>query len=399
MANTVSLSESFLLGLNPNQAWYNMFGCDPTDTDICNGIGSSASYALEESLYSIPTELNALDFGECFNLPIPNNKRNNSLLRRKLLSAAILDLTKERSFNGLKRTFSKSNDNGIIACIGNIRNSLSLLDGLGVASVKNIISSENPKENLSNIVLSNHESFGIEITLHSKDYIINALNTIINEHIRKVIEYTNVNEVDVLIKNNVYNFRPALYTATADDRGRFNEIVKIIRRNVDSRDKTLEEAIEKVPFKKNLLSDLYDRILLNIANELSGYGCRFKQNTFTASYKKRQHLKPLIYRIIGDFQFYLPSLINYSFVKRVNIFMPMGKYVPDIILVQSKDFYIEQFIKNYKEADFVITLPESSSLDNIFEMGDGILLDEYSVLDYKNIKNSLKDCFKDGFEL
>lgn len=401
MANNVSLSESFLLEANPKQIWENMFGCQPSDTDIAEGVKSSSSYAIETSLEALHKQiepLTTLDFGECYELPIVLNKRNISLLRRKLLSAAILNQSQNTSLKGSYQKTHFQSDNGLIAVVGEFHNCMSLLSGLNLKNLDGLVTASSSDAFISNVILSNSSDYGISIELEEKETIEKRLLDILDSQLALYLKNQRINEIDILAKNDNFNFRAFLSSSDLDNRERFNKIIQYARKKIDSGDNILEEAIAHSPYKRSLVNSLYNNALSYLVNELAQYGCVLNDNnTFSTGYKSQENLKPCLYRLLGDSKFYLDSLIKREMVKTLRVFLPMGRCIPNMTLIKPTNTHMEIFTAEFQEADFVISLPEASGLQDIFSLGDGILLDEASVLDYRDISESLKKFFKDDF--
>ena len=390
--------EDFFYKSDPFVIWQSLFGCDPSDTDIHEGLNSSASVALEEAVVNLDNQIDSYLLGADFPLDIKVNKRNISLLRRKLLSAAILNLSaKKASANKIEHSANFENS-GIVLVLGDLLNSSEFLSKLGCSSLEDLITFSDKTKSFSPLFIYDGTP-SCEIHTWTKEQVKEIFTIIFNEHIHKFVMNNKVNIIDIGVKNDFLDFSPFIHFADYDDRSRLNEIIKHVRRMVDNGE-DINDAIARTPFKNTLIQNISYRLVENFELLLFSYGFHKKNNgQYAVSYDSLQDLKPILYRLLGDSRFHLNGIMKKEYVKLVKLFVPMGDDSPAFALVNADSFSVQQFKEHFGQADLVIGLPEAQEMDNFYELdvGNGILLDENTIFNKNYVLEELKNVFN-GFE-
>lgn len=392
----ISIVEDFFNRSDPSVIWDSLFGCSPVATDIQNGMDSSASIALEQAVASFEEKIDAYVLGADFPLEIVNSKKNVDLIRRKLLSAAILQFTAEEANRDVSSQYHNFKSAGVIAFVGDFENSASLLSNLGCDYVSEFFKYSDKSNSHSPVFISSGDP-ELQIETLSRDQIKEIFSMIIDEHIYKFVVDNEIDILDIAVKNEVFDFSSFVNFANYDDRCRLNEIIRNVRKRVDYGD-DIHEAVLKAPYKNTLIQNITDRLLDNFSSILESYGFKkTRENTYSVSYKSPQSIKKVIYRMLGDSKFHLMGLSKKEFVKSTTIFLPIGDNLPTIALINADKFSVMHYKEVFGESDLVIGLPESQEIDDFYEinLGNGLILDENSIFDPKFVLKEMEEMFED----
>ena len=390
----LDIVEDFFLKSDPYVVWDSLFGCSPNDTDIVSGINSSASVALEESLLSFEKVIDASLLGADFQIEIPVNKRNINLLRRKLMSAAILQLSANKSKSKVVTDYVNYEKPGIVLFLGEISNSTKFLEALGCGVLNKFMGHTDKTNTFSPLFVSDGEP-SCEIETWNKEQVKNIFSLILNEHIYKIVTQ---NEFDVLnlgVSNEVLDFSPFISFSDFDDRSRFNEIIKHVRKLVDEGE-DIHDAIMRAPFKTTLIQNISYRLVQQFDMLVLQYGFKkVRDGKYRVSYQDPEDLKPILYRLLGDSQFFLSGIMKKEYVKSVKIFLPLGENIPVLAFVSADSLAASQFKEFFGEADLVIGLPEAQEMENLFDLdiGNCVLLDENTIFNTKYVLEEMKEIF------
>ena len=233
------LVESFIHKVNPYTAWESVFGCLPGDTDISEGVNSCAASALEQALENFDSKIDTSTFGAPFNISFEKNRYNINHIRKKLMSAVILDAAQKKSSQTALEYEHDEDGMGVIGVLGDITNTIPLLEALGVEGLSNIISSTDCSYNQSPVYLTSGNP-AIEVELNTKKMIQGVVGLILNEHLREIILRKKVDEIDFGVTTSSLDVSPYLSFADEEDRYRVNEILKCVQRSIDEGENILK---------------------------------------------------------------------------------------------------------------------------------------------------------------
>ena len=214
--SSIELVEKFITRTNPDQAWEHLFGCHPNDTDVVQGVNSYAANALEQAIDTLDEEIDATLFGAPFDLKFQKNKYTINHIRKKLMGSALIAASQKKSSASAIPFEREEEGMGIVGVLGDLTNSINLLEGVGLPDLPKLINTTDCSLNLSPIYLKSGKP-AIEIELNDKKMIQGVVGLILNEHLREIIVRKNINYIDIAVTTDSLDLSPYLSFADEED--------------------------------------------------------------------------------------------------------------------------------------------------------------------------------------
>lgn len=380
MTKASDLDNRYVRTSDPVFLWSSLFDCEPSDTDAIRGTDSVSVVGIEAALASMGPILDSRVLGAPFSFDVDVDKGFVSALRKKLMSAVVLDGIEAGSKSSHRTTAEPMNyGSGIFLIVGHVSSAVRFLERMKVEGISKIISFDDGKHDAAPVFVMNG-NIGARIEVKNEDYIRTLVEGLVNEHAELMLMNGNVDVLEIMCKSAHHDLTPFIHVANEDDRRRFNEVLKFSRRMIDNGDCSVGQAIKKSPYRLNLIQGLVDRVLEKIEHELTRFGLgKTDENIYQGRYGSMSGLSALAYRLFGDDEYYLSGIAKKDVVSRVSFQYPFfSSESPTFVILPPQEDCIKQYLEEFGGADFTVLCSEAAEFAHMEEMIDGLVLETLS---------------------
>ncbi len=375
--------ERYVEMAEPLQLWLNVFGCEPSSTDIANGASSSAALALEAALTKMSRSISSVEVGCPVEYgPFKPSDQMIDLLRLKLLSAAVLSRTAERSLEGCQAIIPPSDYSaGMITLLCETTDAKSLMRHLRLKEqTLSQALTHSDRFNTGTALCFSHGKHAIRLRLATIQSLVATCAKLVDETIADLLcEKRDPEKYDIFSSQECPGIPRFFLTGDPDDRERLNGILKFCGDKIDGDGVAIGEAIRMAPFKRNLIQNMAARIKTDICRYLEHYGLHqssSNENIFEALYSDIRSLSPLLYRLTGDQELLLEGLGQYAVIDSIEVFLPdMPEDHPAVAIVSPEARTLEAFIRSSGGSDATIALQKNNDLASSYpDLGEIVVM-------------------------
>ena len=385
-SKNTNLLMKYIERVNPFYFWDKIFQCSPSDTDLSKGVNSSTAMAIENVLQNFEGKFDAQIIGYPYALEVVGDSALRAQIRKKLIGAALVDISLKNNLKYSREYRDKDTSLGLVSIFADINELNNFFSKLNFENIIDLLPSTDYSYNSCPWFLSKGEP-SIRLMIWDKVTIKSLLEIVVKKHLISIINDENLSMLDVGVYHKDIDFTSILNFADSEDRFRMNEILNEYSENPSTFD--LESNI----FYKTMIQNMYIRMMDNLNSELKKMGFKkIRENEFGIQFEDVKYLKPVLIRLLGDYNYKIIGISKRELMKQIDILLPNWS-LQNLVIVPPDKNSIRYFNENYGEADYTIIMPQASKIDDSYNFQDGTIIEDINNYDAISLIKDLQNRF------